>query len=77
MSKQRNEGLQDDYIRAPRGVFSDSQSPQSRRGSAQDFEQFGDRTTHDNGNPNQRVDPANPHAWENLDSLDIEKHNPR
>ena len=26
MSKQRNEGLQDDYIRAPRGVFSDSQS---------------------------------------------------
>jgi len=27
--------------------------------------------------PNQRTDPANSHAWENLDSLDIAKHNPK
>jgi hypothetical protein len=74
---KRNEGLQDDYIRSPRGGYPDSQSPQTHRGSAQDFEQFGDRATHDTGNPNQRTDPANRHAWGNLDSLDIEKHNPR
>jgi hypothetical protein len=24
-----------------------------------------------------KTDDANPHAWENLDSLDIEKHNPK
>jgi hypothetical protein len=23
------------------------------------------------------TDDANPHSWENLDTLDVEKHNPR
>jgi hypothetical protein len=66
------------YIRPARGGYPDSQSPQSRRGGSDDMEAFrGDRTVSMSDKANQRTDPANPHAWSNLDDLDIEKHNPR
>jgi hypothetical protein len=76
MAGKRNEGLHDDYIRAPRGGYPDSQSPQAHRGSAQDFEQFGDRTVSMSDRVPGKTDDANPHAWDNVSSLHIEDENP-
>ena len=63
----------------PRVVATRTVRAHSRfRGGSDDTEAFrGDRTVSMSDKPNQRTDPANPHAWENLDSLGIEKHNPR
>jgi hypothetical protein len=69
--------LVEDYYTPPRGGYPDSASPQSKRGSAQDYEKFGSREVSMSDSPNQRVDPANPHAWSNVDSLHIEDENPR
>jgi hypothetical protein len=68
----------EDFYPAPRRGYPDSQSPQAHRGGSDDTEAFrGDRSVSMSDKPNQRTDPANSHAWENLDSLDIAKHNPK
>jgi hypothetical protein len=58
------------------GRDSGSQSPQARRGSAQDFGKFrGDRKT--NMNIANLDDTDNAHAWDRATPLNIEKTNPK
>jgi hypothetical protein len=67
----------EDYYRVPRGGYPDSQSPQSHRGGSDDTEAFrGNRTVSMSDRRIGKTDDANPEAWDNLDTLDIEKHNP-
>jgi hypothetical protein len=74
MSAKRNQGLVEPYISPARGGYSDSQSPQARRGSAQDFSRFGDRTVHDG--ITWKEDPSVGEAFDNASPLSIEKTNP-
>jgi hypothetical protein len=60
-----------------RAGYSDSQSPQAHRGSAQDFERLSKGEVQDGLHLNQRVEPGNEHAWENTSSLHIEDENPK
>jgi hypothetical protein len=79
MAGKRNEGLVKPYIAPERGVYSDSQSPQSRRGSAQDHEQFGgDRTVSDGITWKTPADGDfhDDSGFRHSDSLHIEDENP-
>jgi hypothetical protein len=76
MAGKRNEGLVDTSdFPLERGRDSGSQSPQARRGSAQDFEKFGDRETR--MNIANLDDTNNAHVWDRATSLSIEDENPR
>jgi len=78
MSKQRNEGLQDDYVRVSRAGYPDSQSPLAHRGGSDDTESFrGDRSVSMSDRVPGKTDDANPHAWDNVSSLHIEDENPK
>jgi hypothetical protein len=70
--------LVEESVRVPRGGYPDSQSPQAHKGGSDDTEAFrGDRSVSMSDRRIGKTDDANPHAWENLDTLDIERHNPK
>jgi hypothetical protein len=76
MAGKRNEGLVDTRdFPVERGRDSGSQSPQARRGSAQDYSKFGDRTVNDG--ITWKEDPSVGDAFDNASPLRIEDENPK
>jgi hypothetical protein len=74
MAGKRKEGLVEPYITPEKGD-SGSQSPQARRGSAQDFEKFGDRTVTD-GISWKEDATGSAAAYKRASDLSIEDQNP-
>ena|SRR5204863_5024967 len=67
----------EEYAPVPRGGYSDSQSPQAHRGTAQDYEQFSKGDVEDGLDVDQRVAPENAGASKVESKLAIDSINPR